>query len=230
MRVYCIGDIHGQIDLLIEIHDKILQDSTDYTGEKLIIYLGDYIDRGQHSKEVVGFLLNKPLHGFKYIYLRGNHEQVLLDFLNLDPKIATRWFTFGGQATVLSYGVSITGIPIGDKLKQLQTNLASNIPTDHLFFFSKLIYYFEVGDYFFVHAGIKPKVKLNRQSESDMMWIRDEFLNSNIHYEKMIVHGHSVTDEPVILPNRVGIDTGAYATGKLTCLILEGEEKRFIST
>lgn len=228
-RVYCIGDIHGCVDLLANIHQLIIEDSKAYTGEKIAVYLGDYIDRGLHSKEVVDLLLNKPLTGFKSIYLRGNHEQVLLDFLNFDPNIATQWFNFGGQATFFSYGVSIAGIPFGKKLIQLQKDLADKIPTEHLSFYTQLNFYYECGDYFFVHAGIKPKVSLKRQSELDMMWIRDEFLNSNARYTKMIVHGHSITDEAVILPNRIGIDTGAYMSGKLTCLVLEGDKKRFIT-
>lgn len=229
-RVYCIGDIHGRDDLLESIHDKIILDSTGYSGEKILIYLGDYIDRGLHSKEVVDLLLNKPLEGFESIYLRGNHEQVLQDFLNIDSGIATEWFNFGGLATVLSYGVSVAGIPFGEKLNQLQHDLADKIPASHLSFYSQLLYSYELGDYFFVHAGVKPKVALDRQSELDMMWIRAEFLNSKYRYEKMIIHGHSVTNEPSVLANRIGIDTGAYASGVLTCLVLEGEQRRFFAT
>ncbi|MFW5443115.1 MAG: metallophosphoesterase family protein [Methylococcaceae bacterium] len=229
-RVYCIGDIHGRDDLLQNIHDKIALDSVNYSGNKLIVYLGDYIDRGLHSKKVIDLLLKNPLSGFNPIYLRGNHEQVLLDFLNFDPSIATQWLTFGGQATLLSYGVSVSGIPFGEKLVQLQRDLADKIPNEHLTFYSQLEYCYSSGDYFFVHAGVKPKIKLTRQNSLDMMWIRDEFLSSKHQHEMMIVHGHSVTDDPVILPNRIGIDTGAYMSGRLTCLVLEGEEKRFIQT
>ena len=229
-RIYCIGDIHGRDDLLQAIHNKIVLDSVDYSGDKLVIYLGDYIDRGLQSKAVVDLLLKEPLEGFQSIYLRGNHEQVLLDFLNLDPSIASQWFNFGGQSTVLSYGVSIAGIPFGDKLKQLQQDLADKIPTDHLSFYTQLKYSFELGDYFFVHAGVKPKVALNRQNAMDMMWIRDEFLNSKFRFEKMIVHGHSVVGVPEEKANRIAIDTGAYTSGRLTCLVLEGEQRRFLQT
>lgn len=229
-RVYCIGDIHGRDDLLKNLHDEILLDAADYSGEKMVIYLGDYIDRGLHSKEVVDLLLSKPLPEFESIYLRGNHEQVLLDFLNVDANIATQWFNFGGQSTILSYGVSMAGIPFGEKLIQLQHDLADKIPAAHLSFYNYLQYSYEVGDYFFVHAGVKPKVALNRQSEVVKMWIREEFLNSKYRFEKMIVHGHSVVDEPVVLANRIAIDTGAYTSGVLTCLVLEGEDKRFLAT
>ncbi|WP_428355908.1 metallophosphoesterase family protein [Methyloprofundus sp.] len=229
-RVYCIGDIHGRDDLLKNIHDEILADASDYSGKVVVIYLGDYIDRGLHSKKVIDLLLSKPLPDFESIYLRGNHEQVLLDFLYVDANIATQWFSYGGQSTVLSYGVSMQGIPFGEKLIQLQQDLADKIPTEHMSFYNYLQYSYEVGDYFFVHAGVKPKVALKRQSELVKMWIREEFLNSNYRFEKMIVHGHSVVDEPAVLPNRIGIDTGAYVSGVLTCLVLEGEDKRFLAT
>jgi len=229
-RVYCIGDIHGRKDLLASIHTAILADAADYFGDKLVIYLGDYIDRGLQSKEVVDCLLSKPLMDFEPVYLRGNHEQVLLDFLNIDASIATEWFKFGGQATLLSYGVAMQGIPFGDKLVQLQYDLAGKIPSEHIRFYNDLIHFYEVGDYYFVHAGVKPKLALHKQSNLAKLWIRDEFLSSTYQYEKMIVHGHSVTNEPTILENRIGIDTGAYASGKLTCLVLEADKKRFLST
>jgi serine/threonine protein phosphatase 1 len=164
------------------------------------------------------------------INLRGNHEQVLLDFLNVDPFIASQWFDFGGQSTVLNYGVSFVGAPFGEKLIQLQHDLADKIPLDHVSFYTQLKYSFELGDYFFVHAGVKPKVALNRQNEMDMIWIRKEFLNSKYCYEKMIVHGHSVVEEPEERVNRIAIDTGAYVSGRLTCLVLEGEQRRFLQT
>lgn len=229
-RVYCIGDIHGQEDLLKDLHEMILQDSSEYLDDKVVVYLGDYIDRGLHSKEVVDLLLNQPLVDFKPIYLRGNHEQVLLDFLNVDANIAMEWFNFGGQATLLSYGVSMTGIPFGEKLNQLQQDLADKIPTEHLSFYTQLNYSYECGDYFFVHAGVKPKKSLKRQSELDMMWIRNEFLASKFQFKKMIVHGHSIVDQPEQKVNRIAIDTGAYNSGRLTCLVLEGEQRRFIQT
>ena len=168
-RVYCIGDIHGRDDLLKDIHRKIISDYSGYSGEKLVVYLGDYIDRGLHSKKVLDLLLNEPINDCQSIYLRGNHEQVLLDFLNFDASIATQWFNFGGQSTVLSYGVSIAGMPFGEKLKQLQRDLAEKIPVDHMSFYSQLKYSFELGDYLFVHAGVQPKVALSRQNEMDIL-------------------------------------------------------------
>lgn len=229
-RVYCIGDIHGRADLLDTLHKQILKDSEGYSGHKTLIYLGDYIDRGLNSRDVVDLLIDSPLEGYQSIFLRGNHEQVLLDFLNFDPGIVTQWFTFGGQATFFSYGVSVSGIPFGEKINQLQTELATKIPEKHLSFYQQLEFSYTLGDYFFVHAGVMPNVPLSRQLPMDMMWVRDEFLTSRYKFEKMIVHGHSVVNDPVVRDNRIGIDTGAYASGNLTCLVLQGESRRFIST
>ena len=137
-RVYCIGDIHGRADLLAALHEQIIADSVAYNGQKMLIYLGDYIDRGLHSKDVLDLLIDKPLEGYQSIYLRGNHEQVLLDFLNIDPDIVIQWFSFGGQATFLSYGVSVAGIPFGEQIYQLQSDLAAKIPEKHLSFYQQL--------------------------------------------------------------------------------------------
>lgn len=229
-RVYCIGDIHGRADLLNELHEKILVDAEGFAGDKLIVYLGDYIDRGLQSKAVIDLLINHPLEGFQSIFLRGNHEQILLDFLNLDPSIVLQWFNFGGQATMLSYGVSVTGIPVGEKIKQLQSDLADKLPDDHLHFINQLKFYYENGGYFFVHAGVKPKCPLIKQQAGDMMWIRDEFLSSTFQFEKMIVHGHSIVDQPEQKINRIAIDTGAYISGCLTSLVLEGHSRRYLQT
>ncbi len=229
-RIYCIGDIHGRDDLLAELHDKILLDAKAYSGKKIIIYLGDYIDRGLHSKEVVDLLINYSLKDFQSIFLRGNHEQILLDFLSLDPSIVLQWFKFGGQATFLSYGVSVSGIPVGKKIKKLQADFAKRLPDEHLSFFKQSAYYYEHGDYFFVHAGVKPNISLEKQLPADMMWIRDEFLSSTFLFDKMIVHGHSIIDQPEQKYNRIAIDTGAFISGRLTCLVLEGTMRRFLQT
>lgn len=227
--MYSVGDIHGNLDALIALHDKIQQDAAGFSGDKIIVYLGDYIDRGMESRQVVDLLIKHPLSGFRAIHLRGNHDQVLLDFLGSE-NIAPQWFNFGGQATVLSYGVTLAGIPSGEKQIQLRKDLQDMIPVDHLSFFQQLEYSFSIGDYFFVHAGVRPRIALQRQSPMDMMWIREEFLNSPYRFDKMIVHGHSVVTEPEMLENRIAIDTGAYMTGRLTCLALESDRRWFLST
>jgi serine/threonine protein phosphatase 1 len=228
-RLYCIGDIHGRLDLLQETHRKIADDASDYEGIKVLVYLGDYIDRGLDSKQVIDCLLTNNFPGFEKIYLTGNHEQVMLQFLyGKDLSIAHEWFRFGGISTLASYGVTVRGIPTLKDLERLRAELIEKMPASHLAFFEKLVLYFEIGGYFFVHAGIRPKVKLHRQRPEDMLWIRDEFLASDLFHGKMIVHGHSITDEPEIRHNRIGLDTGAYASGKLTCAVFEDASCRLL--
>ena len=222
-RLYCIGDIHGRLDLLLETHAKIVQDATTYKGTKTLVYLGDYIDRGPNSKQVIDCLLDKPIDDFKSVYLLGNHEQVLLQFmLSSDLSIAHDWFKFGGLSTLVSYGVEVRGIPTSKDIGRLRNELFEKMPTPHLDFFKRLSLSYETEGYFFVHAGIKPKVKLPQQQPEDMLWIRDEFLTSRLSHGKVIVHGHTVTPTPEILTNRIGLDTGAYSSGKLTCAVFEG--------
>ena len=161
----------------------------------------------------------------------GNHEQVLLQFLHTgDPSIANDWFKFGGLSTLISYDVEIKGIPTLKDIKRIHYDLATKIPNKHLNFYQNLKLSYESGDYYFVHAGIKPKTKLEKQRPEDMIWIREEFTNSNLFHGKVIVHGHTVTPEPELLSNRIGIDTGAYSTGILTCAVFENLGCKFIQT
>jgi serine/threonine protein phosphatase 1 len=228
-RLYCIGDIHGRIDLLQVLHQKITLDALDFGGSKILVYLGDYIDRGMYSKQVIDCLLEDNFPSSQKVFLLGNHEQVLLQFLaNKDPLIAHDWFRFGGLSTLVSYGLNIQGVPTTKEITSLWNELKEKLPAKHLAFFEQLALNYEIGDYFFVHAGVKPKVKLNRQRPEDMLWIREEFLNSPIFHGKMIVHGHSVTDAPEVRANRIGIDTGAYISGKLTCAVFEDADFRFL--
>jgi len=223
-RIYAVGDIHGRLDLLQGLHEKILQHAQAYQGTQIVVYLGDYVDRGPHSKQVVDYLLAHALPDFKSVFLLGNHEQVLLQFLEGHSlEIAHDWFAFGGLATLQSYGVRLSGIPTQKDLSRLQTEFAEKCPATHRQFYQTLALNFELGGYFFVHAGIKPKLPLNIQNADDMLWIRDEFLNSRKQFEKVIVHGHSVTESPEIKSNRIGLDTGAYASGLLTCAVFEAE-------
>ena len=228
-RIYCIGDIHGRYDLLQQLHGLMLSDANGYPHHISVVYIGDYIDRGAQSKQVIDYLLSNPLPDFKNIFLKGNHEQVLLEFLH-DPNSAAAWFSFGGLSTLMSYGVKITGIPSPKQLIDLQKELQENIPASHVQFFQQLLPFYEKEGYYFVHAGVRPGVKLKKQRLEDMLWIRDKFLDSQRFHGKVIVHGHSITDEPEIYANRIGIDTGAYDSNILTCLVLENDEKRFLST
>ena len=228
-RLYCIGDIHGRLDLLQEAHQKIVNDAADFNGAKILVYLGDYIDRGMHSRQVIDCLLENNFPDFEKVFLLGNHEQVLMQFLwGNDNAIAHEWFRFGGLSTLISYGVKLQGIPVSKELAGLRTQLLEKLPAAHSDFLGRLVLNYETDGYFFVHAGIKPKIKLHLQRAEDMLWIREEFLNSDVFHGKVIVHGHTVTDEPEIRHNRIALDTGAYASGRLTCAVFEGAGCQFL--
>lgn len=230
-RVYAVGDIHGRLDLARKMHDLIRADAESLEGlRKVVVYLGDYIDRGTESREVVDFLIDEPLLGFENVYLRGNHEDSLLKFLK-DTSIGPAWMFYGGDATLYSYGVSLPGA-IRDQraLDQIQAYLKRNLSERHLDFFNSLQYYHVEGDYYFVHAGVAPGLPLDEQDQQDMMWIREEFLGSTHNFGKVIVHGHTISPVPDIRANRIGIDTGAFSTGVLTCLVLQDDVREFLRT
>ncbi len=229
-RIYCIGDIHGRVDLLEQLHALIEEDAKDSRNQKQIIYLGDYIDRGDDSKAVIDTLLNKPLKGFKPVYLRGNHDQTMLDFLQQD-EVGQGWLNHGGLATLVSYGVKVSKLPArkGDYVA-LQQALANHLPEPHLAFLNATRMSYQTGSYYFVHAGIRPGIGLEKQQGEDQLWVREEFLGYRKHHEKIIVHGHTIADEADIQSNRIGLDTGAYMSGRLTALVLEQENQRLIQT
>jgi serine/threonine protein phosphatase 1 len=231
VRVYAIGDIHGRFDLLQRIHQRIAADAAALPRtRRIVVYLGDYVDRGLNSREVVDFLIDQPLAGFESVHLRGNHDQQLLDFL-AQPATGALWLRYGGDATLYSYGIRFPDG--GPKLMQLQImseQLKETIPARHLAFFNGLKLTFEIGDYLFVHAGIHPEKTMEQQTLEDMLWIRDEFLESDFDLGKVVIHGHSVTEKPEIRENRIGVDTGAVFSNTLTCLVLEDGGQRFLSS
>ena len=229
-RIYCIGDIHGRVDLLQQLHAAVAKDAADHMGSRKVIYLGDFIDRGEESRAVIDFLLNKPLQGFEAIYLRGNHEQTMLDFLQR-AETSQGWLAYGGAATLVSYGVKVAKIPARkEDYIGLQQELATRLPEAHLEFLQNTRLSYSCGSYYFVHAGVRPGTALNQQVPKDQLWIREPFLSCRKHYEQIIVHGHTICEEPQIRHNRIGIDTGAYMGGKLTALVLEQNTRRFIQT
>ena len=232
-RIYAIGDIHGRADLLRELHGKILADAEGQRlYRKIVIYLGDFIDRGEHTQEVVDILIGEPLAdaGFESKCLLGNHERSMLDFLQ-DTAAGPNWVMYGGEATLLSYGVGyLRGNGMDDQWALIQSRLRDGIPPGHLAFFESLEPRHIEGGYLFVHAGIRPGVPLEKQDLKDMLWIRDDFLKSKSDHGFCVVHGHTVSTEPEFQTNRIGIDTGAYSSGKLTCLVLEGRARRIIQT
>ncbi len=229
-RVYAVGDIHGRIDLLTRLQDAIIADAADATGLELTaIYLGDYVDRGSDSFAVVDRLANAPLAGFTTIHLRGNHEEMMLGFLAGPPQ--PMWLMNGGIAALESYGVPFGWYDLDAAvLADLQQRLAAVVPESHHRFFSNLQLTFSCGDYFFVHAGVRPGRPLELQDRRDLLWIRAPFLSTGKDFGKRVVHGHTIVRQPDVKPNRIGIDTGAFHTGCLTCLVLEGTAVRFLHT
>jgi serine/threonine protein phosphatase 1 len=232
-RLYAIGDIHGRLDLLKRLLNLIRDDAARSTSpRKAVIYLGDYVDRGSDSKGVIDLLLSRPMKnaGFEEIHLMGNHEDVLLQFL-ADVRCGPDWFAYGGLETLASYGVRPPRFSTAaDDLDRAQREFAERIPQDHLEFIRGMKLSHEEGGYVFVHAGVRPGVALADQTGQDLMWIREEFLESNADFGKLVVHGHTITDAPQVAANRIGIDTGAFYSGKLTALALEGVERAFIQT
>lgn len=227
--VYAIGDIHGEADLLRRLLERLRQDKAARPDlAATAIFLGDYVDRGPDSRAVLDLLLSDPLPGMKARFLRGNHEQAMLEFL-VDPLAAAEWLRFGGAETLASYGLRAPPGPLGpDRLRQLAADLAERLPAAHLSFLRTTSLMAAVGDYAFVHAGIRPGLPLNQQKQDDVLWIRDGFIDQPFQSSHVIVHGHTVSDEPELLPYRIGIDTGAYASGILTAVALHGEERRFL--
>ncbi|MFD2264716.1 metallophosphoesterase [Lacibacterium aquatile] len=229
-RVYVIGDIHGCRDELERLHDRLAADWELASAKGCtIVYLGDYIDRGPDSRGVIGTLLGpSPIAGAERIFITGNHEQAMLDFLQA-PESNPHWLDFGGMETLASYGVRRSAV--GSRGRQeLAERMAEAMPESHRVFFESLAPYHRIGDYFFVHAGVRPGVSLDRQVPDDCCWIRGAFLESRQWHGAMIVHGHTVTDQPDERANRIGIDTGAYASGVLTALRLEGNQRSFFQT
>ncbi len=230
--VYAIGDIHGEAALLRQILEQVGQDigRQPDSPSVMVIFLGDYIDRGPDSRGVLDLLLSNPLPGAGLHFLRGNHEQAMLDFL-LDPVAAAEWLRFGGVETLTSYGVrAAPGISEPGRLRQLADDLAGALPPAHLSFLRATRLMMAVGDYAFVHAGIQPGIPLNQQRPDDLLWIREGFVDRPFQASHVIVHGHTVTDEPVLTPYRIGLDTGAYATGILTAAVLRGTQRRVLQT
>ena len=228
IRVYAVGDIHGCTAELDRLMKNILADRKGWDGACHLVFLGDYVDRGPDSRGTVELLLAPPA-GFQTTCLRGNHDQTLLDFLD-DAGFYRSWKDFGGRETLLSYGVPPPRFDEPAALEETRFAFRSALPPSHLAFFRALPLSLMIGGYFFAHAGVRPGVGLEQQDAGDLMWIRDEFLMSPTDFGKVVVHGHTPTAAPVRRPNRIGVDTGAYATGLLSAAVLEADACRFLSS
>jgi serine/threonine protein phosphatase 1 len=230
-RVYAVGDIHGRVDLLRRMHEMIVSDiRANGPARPVVVYLGDYVDRGDRSREVLDLLLHEPVREAERVHLRGNHEDFMLTFL-ADPGVGELWLRNGGDATLYSYGVGMPNTPDRDqRYRTMRDDLDGRLPRDHRAFLQTLPLYHVEGDYAFVHAGIRPGRALEDQVPDDALWIRSEFLDSRADHGCCVVHGHTITPEVEVKPNRIGIDTGAYYSGRLTCLVLDGENRTFLQT
>lgn len=231
VRLYAVGDIHGELALLDQLLAMIAADGSRHPERRMVlVFLGDYVDRGPNSQGVLDRLIAGPLPGTETRFLAGNHEAAMLDFI-AEPVANARWLDFGGAEALASYGVRASvGVRDKGRLKDLRDQLLDRLPDTHRHFLAGLENYAVYGDYAFVHAGVKPGRALGRQQRDDLLWLREPFLSSPARHEKVIVHGHTIVDAPEIRSNRIAVDTGAYATGVLTAAVLDGTGQAFIST
>jgi serine/threonine protein phosphatase 1 len=230
-RGYAIGDIHGRLDLLEQLVERIAaDDAARGPADTTLIFLGDLVDRGPESAQVVEYLrqLEQRRAPGSTRFLLGNHEEVFL--AALEDEKALRFFTrIGGKETILSYGITPERYNELDYPELLEA-LQAQVPAEHVAFVSRFEDLILMGDYAFVHAGIRPSEPLERQRVKDLRWIREEFLAHSGPLEKLIVHGHTIAEDVEVTPHRIGLDTGAYASGKLTAMGFEGDQRWVIDT
>ena len=229
-RAYAIGDVHGRLDLLDELLAKVAADnSARGKARTTIVFLGDLIDRGPQSAQVVERLMAYRPAFAKPVFLMGNHEEVLLRILAGETDLILSWLQFGGVECARSYGIDPAALQVAGRAEAVAM-LRQSIPKDHLRFFAGFADTASFGRYLFVHAGIRPGVPLANQLPYDLRWIRLPFLTDERDHGRIVVHGHSITEQVDVRANRIGIDTGAYRTGVLTALGLEGDDHWFLKT
>jgi serine/threonine protein phosphatase 1 len=228
-RVYAIGDIHGRQDCLKILLRKIsADDAARPPADTTLVLLGDLVDRGEDSRGVIETAMRLAQHG-KAIFLMGNHEETLIRAWEGDKRATGLFHRVGGRETLESYGVTDDEYEACD-VGQLTTLIAARVPLAHIAFLRSFVDQWACGDYLFVHAGIRPGVALDEQRPSDLRWIRKEFLDDRRDHGPMVIHGHSITEHVDEHANRIGIDTGAFASSKLTAIGLEGDQRWFLST
>lgn len=229
-RAYVVGDVHGRLDLLEDLLAKVHAELQHHPARKtLLVFVGDLIDRGPSSAQVIERLRTYRRPGIQTVFLLGNHEEVLLRIIGGESELITKWRWFGGSECLQSYGVDPAQFARLGEPDALAAVRAS-IPQEHVEFLETFADSCRFGDYLFVHAGIRPGVQLELQTQSDLRWIREPFLFNETDHGFVVVHGHTITDDVQDLPNRIGIDTGAYRTGVLTALAIEGDEHWFVDT
>lgn len=229
-RAYAIGDVHGRFDLLDQLLAKIEHDLRARPAKKvLLIFVGDLIDRGPSSAQVVERLRTYSHPNVRTVFILGNHEEVLLRILAGDADLITKWRWFGGTECLSSYGVDTLKLS-SMKVEEALEVIRAAIPEKHVEFLETFDDSCRFGDYLFVHAGIRPGVEIDQQKQSDLRWIREAFLFDETDHGFVVVHGHTIRPEVEVRANRIGIDTGAYQSGVLTALAIEGSESWFLDT
>lgn len=228
-RIYAIGDVHGKYDLLSDLLRSIANDLQNWRGRPFqIVFLGDLIDRGDKSRQVLEIAGKLARASERVRFIKGNHEEVFLRAYEGDHRACEFFYQIGGRETLMSYGLECE--PDEDiGAASLALWMQDHIPCEHVDLIDTFQDMILIGDYIFVHAGIRPKTALEKQSGADLRWIREKFLDYNGSHPGMVIHGHSITDDVDERPNRIGIDTGAYRTGKLTAIVLEGQTRRFLT-
>ncbi|MGV3478537.1 MAG: metallophosphoesterase [Sphingobium sp.] len=229
--IYAVADIHGRLDLLEEIEALIRMDISVTRPEcPVICYLGDYVDRGPASAQVIDRLARPFDDGIARVFLKGNHEDRMLDFLETPEDAGPAWLQYGGREALESYGLDVPAAPMAADWQHLRDALAVALPSGHLAFLRGLRLAFVWRGYLFVHAGLDPARSVDAQRAHDLMWIREPFLSAERDWGLCVVHGHVIVDTPVFRPNRIGIDTGAYHSGRLTCLVVSETGTRLLQT
>jgi serine/threonine protein phosphatase 1 len=229
-RAYVVGDIHGRLDLLNVLLGEIESDIAAQPPRKtLLVFLGDLIDRGPSSAQVVERLRTYERPSVRAVFILGNHEEVLLRILDGDTSLIQSWLRFGGEQCLRSYGADPLEISVLDGASAV-TAIRAAIPEKHQTFLRSFVDTCRFGDYLFVHAGIRPGVSIDQQLQSDLRWIREPFLYDDTDHGCVVVHGHTISPIVEEHPNRIGIDTGAYRTGVLTALALEGSQRWYLDT
>ena len=231
MNIFAIGDIHGCLKQLISLQKNILNTKNFKKDNDLLLYIGDYIDRGPHSKDVINQIIKLQKENIKSIFLMGNHEQVMIDFLFNKINNLKYWLNLGADQTFKSYKIEVAEfIKDGfedDKIDRLRSVLLNELSDEHIHFLKNLRLSYSVGNYLFVHAGINPEKILKDQDKMDLLWSRsDQFFDKNFKFEKIIVHGHTPEEKVINFPYRINVDIGCFFSGKLSCVCLNDKDKK----
>ena len=235
MNIFSIGDIHGCLKHLISLQKKIINIPSFKKEDDLLIYLGDYIDRGPQAKDVINQVIKLKKENIKSIFLMGNHEQMMIDFLFNKINNLRYWLSLGADQTFRSYDIEVAEFikdGFGDKkIEKLRNVFLNQLTEKHIHFLKNLKLSYTLGKYLFVHAGINPEKSLSEQSEIDFLWSRsDQFFDKNFKFEKIIVHGHTPEKDIINFSYRINVDTGCFFSGKLSCVCLNdnNNERKFI--